>query len=245
MLPIADLNPTKRFPIANITLIVINVLVYFVFQAGLSPREAYALATDWAVVPAVIVRDFNGEAVLDIIRAMFMHGSLAHLLGNMLYLWIFGDNLEDRLGIPLYLAFYFSAGFAATFAQINIDPNSTVPMLGASGAIAGVLGGYMVLFPQVRVRGLVFLGYFTRIADLSAAWVLGFWFLMQVVEGMASVGSMMGGGVAFFAHIGGFVAGAIMMWLYTQMHPQPPAHKRREMLYDWHDPTRGERNYWY
>ena len=120
MLPIKDLNPTKRFPIANITLIAINVLVYFVYQATLDAEASYALALDWAVVPTLITRGLNTEAIIDIIRAMFMHGSIAHLGGNMLYLWIFGDNLEDRLGIPLYLAFYFAAGAVATFAQILI-----------------------------------------------------------------------------------------------------------------------------
>lgn len=239
MLPIKDLNPTKRFPIINIMLIAINVIVYFVFQASLAPQAAYDLASEWAVVPVLIVRDFNSEAVLDIIRAMFMHGSIAHLGGNMLYLWIFGDNLEDRLGIPLYLAFYFTAGAAATFAQINIDPTSQVPMLGASGAIAGVLGGYLVMFPQVRVRGLIFLGRFARLADVSAIWVLGFWFLLQVLEGLASIGGVAGGGVAFFAHIGGFIAGVVMMFIYLRINPQPPATKRRNLMYQRHDPQQG------
>lgn len=235
MLPIKDLNPTKRFPFFNIALIVANVVVYFVFQASLAPQAAYELALDWAVVPTLIVRDFNGEAVLDILRAMFMHGSIAHLAGNMLYLWIFGDNLEDRLGIPLYLAFYITAGVVATFAQINIDPNSQIPMLGASGAIAGVLGGYLVMFPQVRVRGLIFLGRFARLADVSAIWVLGFWFLLQVFEGLTSVG----GGVAFFAHIGGFIAGVVMMWVYLRINPQPSADQRRKLMYQRHDPRQG------
>lgn len=239
MLPIKDLNPTKRFPIINITLIAINVLVYFVFQAALSAQEAYLLAVDWAVVPAVVLRDFNGEAVLDVFRAMFMHGSLMHLGGNMLYLWIFGDNLEDRLGIPLYLAFYFTAGIAATLAQIGIDPGSAIPMLGASGAIAGVLGGYLVMFPRVRVRGLIFLGRFAQMSDLSAAWVLGFWFILQLIEGFTSLGSMAGGGVAFFAHIGGFIAGVVMMWLYLRANPQPPAEQRRNLMYQRHDPRQG------
>ncbi|NPV68739.1 MAG: rhomboid family intramembrane serine protease [Anaerolineae bacterium] len=245
MLPLRDLNPTQRIPIANFTLIAINILVYFLFQAGLSMRESYALAMDWAVVPVTITRaGITPESLLDIVRAMFMHGSIAHLAGNMLYLWIFGDNLEDRMGIPLYLLFYFACGFAATFAQIAIDPASDIPMLGASGAIAGVLGGYLVLFPRVRVRGLIFFGYFARMADLSALWVLGFWFVLQLLEGFASLGSLMGGGVAFFAHIGGFVAGVVLMWLFMLAVPQPPHHERHELLYQRYDARRG-RGGWY
>jgi membrane associated rhomboid family serine protease len=158
MFPLSDINPTHRFPIATIGLIGINVAVYFLFQATLNEREAYLLAANWAAVPAEISRGIGPEQTLDIFRAMFMHGSLTHLLGNMLYLWIFGDNLEDRLGIPLYLAFYFACGLAATLAQVMVDPASPIPMLGASGAIAGVLGGYLIMFPGVRVRGLVIHG---------------------------------------------------------------------------------------
>ncbi len=245
MLPLRDINPTQRIPIANFTLIAINILVYFLFQAGLSPEDAYLLAMDWAVVPAIITRSgISPESLADVVRAMFMHGSIAHLAGNMLYLWIFGDNLEDRLGIPLYLLFYFACGAVATIAQIAVDPASDVPMLGASGAIAGVLGGYLVLFPGVRVRGLIFFGYFARMADLSALWVLGFWFVLQVVEGFASLGSLMGGGVAFFAHIGGFVAGLVLMWLFTLVVPQPSHDRRHEMLYRRYDARQG-RGGWY
>lgn len=244
MLPLSDINPTRRFPIATVTLIGLNVLVYFVFQAGLSPRESLALAQDWAVVPLNITRGLDPQDVVDLLRAMFMHGSLAHLLGNMLYLWIFGDNLEDRMGVPLYLLFYFACGLAAAFAQIAVDPFSTVPMLGASGAIAGVLGGYVVLFPGVRVRGLIFFGYFGQIVDVSALWALGLWFLIQVVNGLFSTGMLMGGGVAWFAHIGGFLAGVVLMWLFTLVVPQPPAHERRQMLYERYDPRQG-RGYWW
>ncbi len=244
MLPLSDINPTRRFPIATVILIGINVLVYFVFQAALSEREAYNLALDWAVVPGLLTRGFDGEAALDIVRAMFMHGSITHLGGNMLYLWIFGDNLEDRMGIPLYLGFYFVSGIAATLAQVAIAPDSPVPLLGASGAIAGVLGGYLLMFPGVRVRGLIFLGYFVRLAEISAVWVLGLWFLLQVFNGTMTIGSMAGGGVAWFAHIGGFVTGLSMMWVYLRLMPQPPPTDRRQMLYERHDPRVGRGSWW-
>jgi membrane associated rhomboid family serine protease len=244
MLPLQDINPTRRFPIVTLILIAVNVLVYLVFQAPLGDRAGYELALDWAVVPVLITRSFDGEAALDIFRAMFMHGSLVHLGSNMLYLWIFGDNLEDRLGIPLYLGFYFLSGIAATLAQIMIDPQSPIPMLGASGAIAGVLGGYLVLFPGVRVRGLIFFGYFVRLAEISAVWVLGLWFALQLFNGLTSLGMVSGGGVAFFAHIGGFVAGVVLMWLFTRMMPQPPLDKRRQMLYDRYDPREGHGYRW-
>ncbi len=244
MLPLSDINPTRRFPVATVTLIGLNVLVYFAFQAGLSQREALALAQDWAVVPLNITRGLDPQDMLDLLRAMFMHGSLAHLLGNMLYLWIFGDNLEDRMGMPLYLLYYIACGLAAAFAQIAVDPASTIPMLGASGAIAGVLGGYVVLFPGVRVRGLIFFGYFGQIVDVSALWALGLWFLIQVVNGLFAAGMLMGGGVAWFAHIGGFLAGVVLMWLFTLVVPQPPVQERRQMLYDRYDPRQG-RGYWW
>ena len=244
MLPLNDINPTRRFPIATLTLIIVNVLVFLLIQAPLSDYDAYLLAQNWAVIPAVITRSFSGEAALDIFRAMFMHGSLTHLLGNMLYLWIFGDNLEDRLGIPLYLGFYFLCGIVATLAQVMMAPGSTVPMLGASGAIAGVLGGYMIMFPGVRVRGLIFFGYFVRMADISALWVLGLWFALQFLNGIGSAGMLAGGGVAYFAHIGGFIAGVILIWLFMRMMPQPPSAARRKMLYDRYDPREGQGNLW-
>ena len=244
MLPLQDINPTRRFPIATLTLIGINVLVYLVYQAPLSDQAAYRLAMEWAVVPAQVTRSFNTEGAIDIFRARFLHGSLAHLLGNMLYLWIFGDNLEDRMGIPLYLGFYFLSGLAATFAQIMVEPASPLPLLGASGAIAGVLGGYLLMFPGVRVRGLIFFGYFARIAEISALWVLGMWFVIQLLNGALSAGMMVGGGVAWFAHIGGFLAGLVMMWVFLRLRPQPPPFQRQQILYHRYDPRQGQGYWW-
>ena len=148
--------------------------------------------------------------------SMFLHGGWAHFLGNMLFLWIFGDNVEDRLGHVRYLIFYLLAGFAATFAHLWFNPHSAMPAIGASGAISGVLGAYLFLHPQARIQTLIFFGFFARFV-LVPAWVfLPFWFLIQLISGVASLGvpnAQQGGGVAFFAHIGGFVAGPILLFL--------------------------------
>jgi len=226
------------------SLLILSNVVVFIYELTLSEEALDAFFYSAGVVPYLLTHPTGAAPYSTLLTSLFLHGGFTHLIGNMLYLWIFGDNLEDRLGIPLYLLFYFACGVVATIAQIAVDPASDVPMLGASGAIAGVLGGYLVLFPGVRVRGLIFFGYFARMADLSALWVLGFWFVLQVVEGFASLGSLMGGGVAFFAHIGGFVAGLVLMWLFTLVMPQPSRDRRHEMLYRRYDARQG-RGGWY
>ena len=164
---------------------------------------------------------------------MFLHGGYDHIFGNMLYLYLFGDNLEDRLGKILFLVVYFISGFVAIAAQVIIDPNSPIPLVGASGAIAGVLGGYLILFPTVKVRGIVALGRVGTMTELPAFIVLGFWFVLQVVNGVASLGAAQyGGGVAFFAHIGGFVAGLILTVIFMNIVKQPPQDARNQMLYE-------------
>ena len=233
MLPIQDLNPTRRPPLITYGLIGVNVLV-FLWEMSLSETQLQQAFIDLAAVPANIsAAPFSLETIMDIVRSMFFHGGYEHIIGNMLYLWLFGDNLEDRLGWILYLVFYFACGFAATFAQVVIDPNSTIPMVGASGAIAGVLGGYLVMYPSVKVRALVFFGYFGRVAELPALIVLGFWFVLQLFSGFASLGpETTSGGVAFFAHIGGFIAGLVLIFIFMQIMPQPPAEDRRNLLYE-------------
>ena len=235
MIPLRDLNPSRRFPILTFSLIGINVLV-FLWEQTLSVQQLQAVLLRITVVPAQLTADpFSVEALLDSVRSMFLHGGWAHLLGNMLYLYLFGDNVEDRLGRPLFILFYLVSGFAAIVAQVAIDPSSPIPLVGASGAIAGVLGGYLVLFPRVQVRGIIPLGILFYPLKLPAWVVLGFWFVVQLFNGAASlapdVGGM-GGGVAFFAHVGGFVIGAILMWLFTMVMPQPPEEERNEMLYE-------------
>ena len=163
---------------------------------------------------------------------MFFHGGWNDLLGNMLYLYLFGDNVEDRLGWMMYLLLYFGCGFAAAWAQIAIDPTSTIVLVGASGAIAGVLGSYFLFFPGVRVRGIVPLAFIGFWAEWPAWAVIGLWFLMQLFNGVTSLGATISnGGVAFFAHIGGFVFGLILTRLMMMAYPQPSAIDRQEMLY--------------
>lgn len=231
MLPISDINPTRRIPYVTYIIIAINVIV-FLGQLGLAEQQLFNLFTTQSVVPALVTRNpFSLETILDFIRSMFFHGGWAHIGGNMLYLWIFGDNIEDRLGKILYILFYLFCGFVAGIAQVIIDPNSQIPLVGASGAIAGVLGGYLVMFPGVRVRGLIIFGYFSRLTEIPAIFVLGFWFVIQLFNGVASFGVATGGGVAFFAHIGGFVAGMVVIWLFMRVVPQPPQQDRVNMLY--------------
>jgi membrane associated rhomboid family serine protease len=164
---------------------------------------------------------------------MFFHGGFEHIAGNMLYLYLFGDNIEDRFGIPLYLVLYFVSGYVAAFAQSMINPSSVVPMIGASGAIAGVLGAYLVLYPSVRVRGIIPLGRVSQMSELPAFIVLGMWFVLQLFNGVTSLGpEYQNGGVAFFAHIGGFIAGAVIAFIFRMLIPdQAPAPQQNQALY--------------
>jgi membrane associated rhomboid family serine protease len=233
MLPLKDLNPTRRVPVVTYALIAINVVV-FLWEQFHTPVELQDIFLRYSVVPASVTENpFALDTALDFLRSMFFHGGWAHLLGNMLYLYLFGDNVEDRFGAVLYLFLYFVSGFVAAFAQVMIAPNSLIPLVGASGAIAGVLGSYLFLYPGVRVRGIIPLGWFARWAEWPAWAVLGLWFVIQLLNGAMSLGVSVGaeGGVAFFAHIGGFVLGLVITWLFTLVVPQPPPQDRREMLY--------------
>lgn len=234
MLPLQDINPTRRTPILTYGLILINALVFF-WELGQSDAQLQQAFQTLSVVPAnVSANPFSLETLLDFLRSMFFHGGWDHILGNMLYLWLFGDNVEDRLGEILYLALYFGSGFIAGIAQVMIDPNSTVPLIGASGAIAGVLGAYLVMFPGVKVRGIIPLGRVGAMQEWPAIIVLGMWFVLQLINGVGSLGAntQYGSGVAFFAHIGGFIAGAVFAWVFMRIMPQPPADERRQALYE-------------
>jgi len=232
MLPLSDMNPTRRFPVLTYSLIALNLLVFF-WELSLPPAALEPILMDLSVVPANVSRSpFSLETLLDILRSMFFHAGWGHLLGNMLYLYLFGDNVEDRLGRILYLLLYFGSGFAAALAQIAIDPTSPIVLVGASGAIAGVLGSYLALFPGVRVRGIVPLFYIGMWSEWPAWLVIGLWFVVQLLSGFASLGVETGGGVAFFAHIGGFVLGIILTWVLMLFVPQPPPDYRRQVLYE-------------
>jgi membrane associated rhomboid family serine protease len=198
--------------------LVIACFVGFAWELGLMASGGEAALEDfiskWGVVPADLTAawgrgDYVSQQTATLITSQFLHGGWFHLFGNMLYLWIFGNNVEDRFGRVGFLVFYLAGGVLAGLSQVAIDPASTIPTIGASGAIAAVLGAYFVLFPRARVTSLVFLGFFYQLIDVPAIIVLGFWFVLQVIDGLASVGVTQTGGVAVFAHIGGFVAGAL------------------------------------
>lgn len=218
MLPLVNTSRPRQKPYLTYAIIGTNILV-FLWQASLGELEFYEALLQYAVVPHEITSNFfNVETVLDITRSIFMHGGWAHLIFNMLYLWIFGELLEDWLDVGPFAAFYLICGVAATFAQILINPNSLVPMVGASGAIAGVMGGYVVLFPTTYIRCFTFQTLFTgRLSEIPASGVILLWFLLQLLGGVVSLDMGAGeGGVAFFAHLGGFFMGIGMMRLYTR-----------------------------
>lgn len=208
MLPLRDANPSRHTPVVTITIIAINVLVYLYQLTLVGNEQLIPFFDTFAIIPVQLTTDFGSE-FFTIFTAMFMHGSWMHLLGNMLYLWIFGDNIEDTLGRGRYIIFYVFGGLAATIAQVVIAPSSSVPNIGASGAIAAVLGGYLVLYPRARVMTLVV----RIITQVPAYIVLGFWFVLQLFQGVGSLAtvSTQSGGVAFFAHVGGFVAGMALI----------------------------------
>ncbi len=210
LFPIGDDNSTRRsLPLVTYGLIALNVIIFLI---EINSGEPFIRR--WAVVPSRLTADPAGN-FMTVFTAMFMHGGWMHLLGNMLYLWIFGDNVEDRLGQAKFLIFYLVCGIAATFAQVAFNPNSSIPNLGASGAIAGVLAAYLVLFPRGQVRVLVGRG----IANMPALAVIGLWIVLQFVNGVGSIAhTAETGGVAYMAHIGGFVAGFVLTYLLRGGH---------------------------
>lgn len=205
MIPLGDDNSKRKTtPFITYILILLNVLVFFL---ELNFGEAFIIK--WSFIPSRFLQDPLAN-VVTLFTAMFMHAGWGHLIGNMLYLWIFGDNVEDRMGKALYFLFYIVSGLAATFAQMAFTPYSDVPNLGASGAIAGVLGAYILLFPHTKVNVMVG----RSITQMPALIVIGFWFVLQFFSGFASLYSTEEGGVAYMAHIGGFLAGLGMAFLF-------------------------------
>jgi membrane associated rhomboid family serine protease len=206
MLPIGDDNSTRRItPVVTYALIALNVLVFF-----LELNNGDAFINRWAFIPTRFLSNPVGD-LPTLFTSMFMHAGWMHLLGNMLYLWIFGDNVEDRLGHALFTLFYILCGLGATFAQLAFSAGSNIPNLGASGAIAGVLAAYILMFPRGRVR--VMMG--RAVIPMSAFIVIGFWFLLQIFSGVNTLAasSQTEGGIAYMAHIGGFVTGLLLTWL--------------------------------
>jgi membrane associated rhomboid family serine protease len=208
--PLKDDIPSRRRPIVTVGLIATCVLV-FLWQASLTPSAGTYAVYSYGFIPAVLFGDAELPPELAVVPAvgtlftsMFLHGGLMHLGGNMLYLWVFGNNIEDNLGHVRFLVFYLLCGIAAAFAQALPDPTSEIPMVGASGAISGVLGAYLILYPHARVHVIIPFG-FLFLHTIRAGWLLGFWFVFQLVSGLFTPAD--GGGVAFWAHVGGFVAG--------------------------------------
>ena len=230
MFPLRDDNPTLSKPIATIALILLNLAAWVLLQGlgsepalsrsvcelGLIPAELFGTATPGGRVQV----GENAYCVLgqgswsSVLTSMFMHGSWFHIIGNMWFLWVFGNNVEDVMGKLRYLAFYLLCGVAAAMAQAFTSPHSAAPMVGASGAIGGVMGAYAVTYPQARVETLIFLGFYIRTVSVPAVAMLGYWFLLQLLSGLPSLAEDSVGGVAFWAHIGGFLAGVALTFVF-------------------------------
>ena len=253
MIPLRDENPTLRPPVATYVIIGLNILVWLAVQGFGDP---YAMAESfcrYALIPGDLLGftadlSANGQTrnavgclwehrpgISTLISSMFMHGGWLHIIGNMLFLWVFGDNVEDVMGPLRFVCFYILCGLAAAVAQIATDPGSLIPMVGASGAIGGVMGAYALLFPKARVHMLFIIVVYVTTISVPAILVLGYWFLLQLLSGFSTLGAT-GGGVAFWAHIGGFVAGAALIYAFKN----PALIKAREAL----TPSRQARHRW-
>ncbi|MFQ6016179.1 MAG: rhomboid family intramembrane serine protease [Anaerolineae bacterium] len=222
MIPIRDINPTRTFPLITITLIALNISV-FLYELVLQGRGELVLAKFIyanGVTPYEITHNVDlppsspGSVYVTFLSSLFLHAGFVHIIGNMVYLWIFGNNVEDRLGHLAFLFFYLLAGLGAALAQIAVNVNSTIPSIGASGAIAGILAAYLIMFPRAQIYTLLILGYIIRMVRLPAIVVIGFWLVLQFFNGVASLGAREVGGVAWFAHIGGFVAGLALVPIF-------------------------------
>lgn len=221
MFPISDNNPTRITPFVTYVLIAVNIVV-FIHELTLAPPDLEQFFQLYAVIPRELTTSFNGIPVnqpvpepLTLVTSQFLHGGFLHVAGNMLFLWIFGNNIEDRLGHIKYIIFYLACGILAALAQWFFSNQSGIPSLGASGAIAGVMGAYILRFPKAQIRTLLVLGPFITFPQIPAVFFLGFWFFQQALYSIASLGvptsiGMESGGIAYWAHAGGFVFGAIL-----------------------------------
>lgn len=224
MIPFKDDNPTSTFPFVTIILIVVNIVV-FVMQMT-HPSGPQNIVFSYGAVPYSLMTFKTTQAVhpfITVFTSMFLHGGLLHLTGNMLYLWIFGNNIEDRLGHTRFIIFYLLCGLVAAYSHAITDPLSKIPMIGASGAVSGILGAYLLMFPRARIHTLIFLGFFIQVVRLPAIVVIGLWIVIQLINGLTSTGMTGQTGVAWFAHIGGFIFGIIMVTFFVK--------KRRRYLW--------------
>jgi membrane associated rhomboid family serine protease len=230
MFPLSDENPHFLTPYTTYLLIALNIAAWVLIQGmGMEPRLGASLCT-LGLVPGELLQTLapgtsfalgrdtacvltDTPNWLTLVSHMFLHGGWLHIIGNMWFLWIFGNNVEDSMGHVRFFVFYLLCGFAAAAVQMLSDPAAGMPMVGASGAIGGVMGAYVLLYPRVRVKMLLFLGFYITTFTIPAIWMLGYWFLAQVIGGVGAIGAQ-GGGVAFWAHVGGFVAGAALILLF-------------------------------
>lgn len=250
MFPIKDDNPSLFTPVVTYGLIVANAAAWLLVQgAATSPDRLIGSVCRFGLVPAELLGHVPPGTTVDLgpqappcvldgvgwyspITSMFMHGGWMHVIGNMWFLWIFGNNVEDSMGRGRFTAFYVLCGLAAGALQVVFDPASQIPMVGASGAIGGVMGAYIVLYPRVRVHLLVIFGFYITTIAVPAVFMLGYWFLIQLLGGAVSLGGSGGGGVAFWAHVGGFVAGALLVFPFRKEELV-----RRHPYHGWQQPS--------
>ena len=220
MIPLKDDNPTSGRPTVTYFLISMCVVIFFM-QLGSESYRTGQLFYSYGLIPSVLMGHdqlpmdlYVVPAYMTIFSSMFMHGGFMHLIGNMLYMWIFADNIEDSLGPINFIIFYFLSGVGAAMAQVLADTSSQIPMVGASGAIGGVLGAYIINYPKAKVLVLIPFGFFSQLIKIKALYVLGFWFVLQFIN--SSMMSSQGGGVAYAAHIGGFVSGVLLILFFNK-----------------------------
>ena len=255
MFPIRDDNPTVLVPYATYGIILINAAAWILVQGMGSDPMLSRSVCQLGLIPGALLGTVPAGTELQIsqtgfcaiggasvwytpLTSMFLHGGWLHVIGNMWFMWVFGDNVEDSMGHVRFVVFYLLCGLAAAAVQMAVNPASAVPMVGASGAIGGVMGAYILLYPKVHVHMLIFFGFFITRMAVPAVWMLGYWFLIQLISGLGTLGAR-GGGVAFWAHVGGFVGGALLVLLFQDpkllaQHPYHGWRQRRSPTQSWH-----------
>jgi len=233
VIPYRDENPTVLSPIVTVGVIALNIIVWVLFEGLGTERSVATAVCNYGLIPAEVLQRVppgagialgpdlfcavdEGPQYWTVLTSMFLHGGWMHLIGNMVFFWVFGNNIEDAMGHVRFVVFYLGCGVAAAATQMAVSPDSAVPMVGASGAISGVLGAYLLLYPKVRVHALVPLGFYMTTITMPAYAMLGYWILLQVLGGLPALGAQQRGGTAFFAHIGGFVAGLVLIKLFAK-----------------------------
>ncbi|MGE5144253.1 MAG: rhomboid family intramembrane serine protease [Acidobacteriota bacterium] len=233
MIPYRDENPTTLPPIVTVGIIALNVIAWLFIEGAGAGRAVDAAVCNYGLIPGEILQRVPPGSGVEmapgvvcavdpspqywtVLTSMFMHGGWMHLIGNMVFFWVFGNNIEDAMGHVRFALFYVMCGVAAAATQVLVTPSSTVPMVGASGAISGILGAYLLLYPRVRVHAVVFLGFYVTSIAIPAFVMLGYWIVLQLLSSLSSLGARQTGGTAFFAHIGGFVAGLVLIRLFAR-----------------------------